>query len=172
MSGSAPYQFTTAYAEKIQALPGSRYRLWCLAWYAAWLLVSAVFGYYLIASWWQGVLVGVVTGLPLLLRFRQPAWLGLVAATDDEPARVVGGYTAAANWSTPLSNITAVRVGRSAVTEQLQVVVEDREAIATYNRKGLSRALTSGCWRYAKSVKIAWRDRRGDRNGLSWRRGR
>ena len=37
-----------------------------------------------------GVLVGLVTGLPLLLPFRQPAWLGLLSATAETPAS--GGW--------------------------------------------------------------------------------
>jgi hypothetical protein len=125
--------------DKVVAYPPLAYRLWCIGWYVVWLGISAVFAWYLIESWLIGVPIGLVTGLPLLGRLWQPAWVGIVTDGATGTASVLGGYTEVPNWQTPLENVAALRLARAALTGQLQISVHDREQVTTFNRKGLSR---------------------------------
>ena len=134
---TAELRYFSDISHKILAYAPVRYRWWCGFFYLGWLAVCVVFAHYLIEVWWAGIPIGLVTGAPLLLRLRQPAWLG--TATIDDEVWLVGGYTEMPNWQVPVSEVAGIWHQNGPLTGQVCIQVAARDAVRVHNRKGLTR---------------------------------
>ena len=134
---TAPFRCYSEIINPLQAYAPMRYRWWCAVFFLGWIGVCLVFAHYLVDLLWAGFPIAALTGAPLLLRLRQPAWFGVYS--DGDQRWLTGGYTEMPNWQVPIEQIDGIWYQAGPLTGQIRVNVADRSAVVLHNRKGLSR---------------------------------